>query len=217
MDPFTPMHTVIPEGTKGAFAVSHFEFGQPSARMMIGKDPMISPGKYVQLVQMDGNFNNRVWMSDTDNEQRTNTSVIRHAKGDVLIAGLGIGMIVLPIFRKPEVQTITIVEKHQEVIELVLPALQAQLEKEAGPMAPHRVHRSFRVLHADIYTWEAPKGAKWDCIYFDIWGDQSTDALNDMAKLKRRFARRKRPDGWMGCWRESELRVRRERERRSGW
>ena len=36
-------------------------------------------------------------MSDGANEHETNRGVVRKAQGDVLVAGLGIGMICLPI------------------------------------------------------------------------------------------------------------------------
>lgn len=214
MTTFTPMHSIIPEGEKGAFKISHFEIGKPTLRMALGKEPHITPGKYVQLVQMDGNFFNRIWMSDTDNEQSTNRGVVLNAKGDVLIAGLGIGMILLPIMRKPEVKSVTVIEKYQEVFDLVVPHLKGAISKA---MAERPGDPSFSVEVADIYTWEPPKGKKWDCIYFDIWGDQSTDCLKEMTKLKRRFARRKREGGWMGCWREGHLRLSLARERHSGW
>src|SRR5690349_4219937 len=60
-------------------------------------------------------------MSDTLYERQTNQIFLDSAKGDVLILGLGIGLIVYPIMNKANVTSIKIVELHQEVIDLILP------------------------------------------------------------------------------------------------
>ena len=71
----------------------------------------ISPGTYVRLLHKGSCV-----MSNTSMEKRTNADFCIHAHGDVLIGGLGIGMIVLAIQDKPEVKSITVIEKNQEVV-----------------------------------------------------------------------------------------------------
>lgn len=41
----------------------------------------------------------------------------------------------------------------------------------------------------------APKGQKWDTIYFDIWPDVCIDNLEGAARLARKFS--PRLDGWV--------------------
>lgn len=61
-------------------------------------------------------INGRLVMSDTRMEHTTNWEVVHEAKGHVLIAGLGLGMILHPILAKEEVLSVTVVEKYADVI-----------------------------------------------------------------------------------------------------
>lgn len=140
-------------------------------------------------------------MSDTYHERSTNREFVRQARGDVLIAGLGLGMILHPILADSNVATVTIVEKHQDVIDLVRPTLPATSKLD--------------LIAADIFEWKPPRGRSWDVIYFDIWADLSTDELDEMGRLHRKFGRRLRPGGWMNSWCRDQLLARRRRERRS--
>ena len=71
-------------------------------------------GTYIRLTH-----NGECVMSDTNMEQRTNLRFCLKAYGDIIIGGLGIGMIIMAIQDKPEVKSITVIEKNQEVIDLV--------------------------------------------------------------------------------------------------
>ena len=53
----------------------------------------------------------------------TNMDFCCNAYGDVLIGGLGIGMIILAIQDKSKVKSITVIEKNQEVIDIIAPQL----------------------------------------------------------------------------------------------
>ena len=84
-----------------------------------GRIMQISAGTYARLI-VDGTL----MMSDTDMEQRTNRDFIENAKGDVMIAGLGLGLIIYNLKDKIGnniVRTITVYEKYQDVIDLILP------------------------------------------------------------------------------------------------
>ena len=144
-------------------------------------------GTYCRLV-VDG----CLWMSDTSMEHRTNWEVVHEARGNVLIAGLGLGMILHPILEKPEVTHVTVVEKYKDVIALVRPTVP---------------NKKLTLIEGDIYEWLPEKGAKFDAIYFDIWAEQSTDCLEEMKKLHLRFRSFKAKDGWMESWRRDELRA----------
>ncbi len=79
-------------------------------------------GKYVRLLKGSGLFT-EVIMSNTPMEMRRNAEFVRKAHGNILIAGLGIGMILLAIQDKPMVKSITVVEYSPEVMQMVLPQL----------------------------------------------------------------------------------------------
>ena len=151
-----PIIDYIPEGQSGNVKIEHFEVTEEASsfsrmRSMFSSDrsEYVKEGKYVRLIIDDS-----VVMSDTDMEKRSNTHVIQNAHGNVLIAGLGLGMIILPLLEKPEVKSITVIEKNLDVIKLVHPYLKCD---------------KLTVINADIFEWKPDKSTKFDCIYFDIW------------------------------------------------
>ena len=79
--------------------------------------------------------------------------VFNKAHGDVLVAGLGLGMIHQQLIENDDITSVTIVEKNQEVIDLVW---EHCLKNE-----------KFRLVHADIYEWQPD--STWDVGWFDSW------------------------------------------------
>jgi len=150
------------------------------------------PGKYARLSRRSpgGGRITPPIMTDTWMEQATNREFVRQARGDVLVAGLGIGMVLMAIQDKEEVTSITVVEKEQEVIDLVKPQL---------PLKDW-----VTVVHSDIFEFQTKMN--YDVIYFDIWDSICADNWEQMKTLHRKFARRKKPGGWMGSWREDDCR-----------
>lgn len=149
----------------------------------------ISQGTYVRLMH-----NGSVVMSNTDMEKRTNFDFCIHAYGDVLIGGLGIGMILLAIQDDPKVKSITVLEKYQEVIDMVVPQLP--------------LNNKIKIICADVFDWKPERGQRFDCIYMDIWNFINTDVYQDeMKPLKRKYGhylKRKddSPKRFNKCWAE---------------
>ena len=195
------MFEILPEGEIGRAKVDHFEVKTDFRGF---RRDYVPPGKYARLC-----VSGQLYMTDTQMEWNTNWEVIHKAHSEVLIAGLGLGFIILPILAKPEVTRVTVVEKYADVIALVEPTIH-----EAAGLNGHKLV----VVEGDALTWELPKGQTWDVIYFDIWPDICTDNLVEVSRLRRRFAKRLRrdnPKAWMGAWVEHRLRLRRRRERHS--
>lgn len=199
--------SVIPAQKLGLAEIQHFEVSEQAAKLgnlraaMHGSyEDMVQPGKYTRLLVAG-----RLMMTDTPMEKRTNLGFMSKAKGRVLVAGLGIGMILHKLLEKPEVTEVVVVEKYPDVIKLVAESL---------PEVPGK-----ELIHvcADIFDWKPVKGEKFDTIYADIWPDICTDNLKDITKLKRRFRSSLAPGGWMGAWVEDRLRVQARREKRRGW
>lgn len=200
------MANIVPEGTVGVARIEHYTVSNSdsmftSLRAVQHPEEFVPAGDYCRLY-----VGHTLMMSDTQMEQRSNRMVVRKAQGNVLIAGLGVGLILVPILAKPEVKKVTVVEKYQDVIDLVGPAM----SKVPGG-------KKLEIVQADIFEWAPPKGQTWDCLYFDIWSNISTDALKQMAVLHRKFARRKAPGAWMDSWKRDDLKYRLEQERRAGW
>ena len=92
-------------------------------------------------------------MDDGGEEGVQATAFLNAATGDVLLAGLGLGMVLQPLIDNQNVTSITIIEKQQEVIDLV---------------SPHIVSsKIINIIHDDIYTWTPDKN--YDVAWFDSY------------------------------------------------
>jgi hypothetical protein len=190
------MRKVFPKAeTAGTAKVDHFEIDRHGAIMWFMQHrERVFEGKYARLL-----INGRTVMSNTWMEQVSNRHVVKKAHGKVLLAGLGYGMIILPMLKKPEVESILVIEKNPDVIKLVEPKVR---------------HKKLSIVEADIFEWKPVRMEKWNVIYFDIWPDRTTDNLPEIAKLHQRFKGHLFRDGnqWMGSWYEHELRAKRRQE-----
>lgn len=90
-------------------------------------------------------------MTNAQHEKESVIELIKKAKGKVLIGGLGIGLVLLPLMNKPEVESIDVVELHQEIIDLVGSQL--------------RLNNKVNIINDNIYTFE-PK-QNYDTIFID--------------------------------------------------
>lgn len=175
----------------GNWELQHFTIEDGNLRAWRDR---ISPGTYIRLTH-----NGTCVMSDTEMEKRTNLEFCCKANGDVLIGGLGMGMIILAIQDKPEVKSITVIEKNQEVIDLVAPQLNFNGKVE--------------IICADVFDWRPDQGVKYDVSYMDIWtGINEAIYKKEMQPLKRKYARFLRskadnPKRYNGCWAEYEAKT----------
>lgn len=202
------MAGVIPPGEQGVAKVEHLEvdaalsaFSSIRAAVTMNGDARVKEGRYAQL-----RVSRTLMMSDTQMERRSNTGLILNARGHVLVAGLGIGMVIPPLLARPEVTRVTVVEKYGDVIALVEPPLRQYLGDAAAKL---------EVVEQDIFDFLPPKGLRYDTVYFDIWPDICLDNLEEMERLHRRFARRKQPGAWMDSWQRTRLRDM--KRRGGGW
>jgi spermidine synthase len=219
METFVPMTQVVQPGAKGSAKVEHYTISQHDSqfsmiRSMANHDPYgyVSPGDYCRLV-----INGDLVMSDTRMEKETNRELTRRAHGDVLIAGLGIGMVLVPLVKNDDVKSITVVEQNQDVIDLVSPHFTVTAPYWVESKQAYKLHK-LSILCGDILTWNPEEALghrpTYDVIYFDIWPDKCIDNLEEMTKLKRRYRKYlvKGGAGWMACWSQDELRYHKRRE-----
>ncbi|MBM6875940.1 hypothetical protein [Fusobacterium mortiferum] len=157
--------------TIGDWRIETFEIPENFAKMrnFFIKNPLmkLEGGIYKKLVnKLDG-----VIMSNTPMEQRTHIKAINKAQGNVLVAGLGLGMYLQNIKDKEEVTSITVVEKSKEVIELV-----AKYFKDC---------QKIRIVNEDIFNYTPD--IKFDFAFLDIWSDISEDNLVEFNILREKF------------------------------
>lgn len=201
------MVRVVPEGSFGTARVEHVTVNEHQSQMTAfgGGRSFVSPGRYAQLF-----VGGEMVMSDTPYERRTNWKIANEAKGRVLIAGYGLGMILTAILKNPAVTEAVVIEKTADVVSLVDP----HIRKHVGA----KNHRKLTVQIGDVFHMRQSIHGPFDCLWFDIWSDVNTDALQEMTALTRRYrSLRSGTNAFMDCWDRDYLRYQRERERRAGW
>ena len=197
----------IPEGSSGPWTVVRHTVSEEQAKLaslraaMNGSRRRVPAGTYTGL-QREG----RLWMSDTPDEMDDHAETYREAVsrgGRWLINGLGLGMVVQALLSLENVEHVDVVENDADVIALVAPAFQAEID--AGRLTIH---------HGDAYTIQWSPGLKWTGAYHDLWADICTDNLDEMSKLHRKYGRRVQ---WQTSWCKELLQYYRQRERNSRW
>lgn len=154
----------------------------------------IMPGEYVRLCH-----NDNCVMSNTRMEKKTNEEFCIKAYGDIIIGGLGLGMIIMAIQDKPEVNSITVIEKNQEVIDLVASQL--------------KFNDKVKIIHEDVFEWKPEHGIKYHMVYMDIWAYINRDVYEkEMKPLKRKYSRylygkKENPNRYNKCWAEYQAKT----------
>lgn len=191
---FPKMREIIPESVSGDYSIQHFTISEKQAslqrlratfsRSYLGR--FIREGEFCRLMCI-----RNVLMSDSYGERYSNIEIVERAQGDVLIAGLGIGMVVCPIVKKDSVKQVTVIEISEDVIKLVEPHIRKYLGKDSSKLT---------IIHADIFDYVPTQ--KFNVIYFDIWGNYSGDEYPETKTLHRKFSRYLNRDGnhFMDSW-----------------
>lgn len=120
--------------------------------------------------------NNRIWMTITPNEIETMKEPIDQAFGNVLTFGLGLGYYAYMISEKDNVESITIVDSNEDVINLFHTYVLPQFD-QAGKI---------KVIKADAFEFaqkHLPNGG-YDFVFTDLWHDVS-DGKDMYLKMKK--------------------------------
>lgn len=199
---FPRMYKVLPERKFGKAEIRHFDV-TPEQSMMtrlraqFNPDTRwhgyVAPGRYARLT-----IDDELFMTDTGFERWSSFPLLEYAHGNVLISGLGLGMVILPLLLDSFVQKIFIVEKEPDVVGLVAAPLSNFLLRKLGTER----RRCVEVYCGDIWTWDNPDKLMFDTIFHDIWPSFGPDLLPEFKKLKRRYKKWLNKGGWQGCWAE---------------
>lgn len=191
-DPYE-LNRIIPvnikDGVSGPWKVESFEVSKEAEKMQLmrstfssGRGRYVPAGKYKAIKR-----NGQIIMSNTPDEIRDCYGFFREAKGRVLINGLGLGVVLTAILAKiddkdnPAVKEVTVVELSQDVINLVGPTF------KKDPRVT--------IVNHDAFTYKAE--GKFDAVWHDIWDDITSDNLETMKKLHRRYGKK---TSWQGSW-----------------
>lgn len=178
----------VPEGKSGDWEVAKFTVTEDDHLYLhyASQGRPVPAGTYTGLMKK-GEFD--PIMSDTPAEIEDHLDFIYRATGQVLLNGLGLGIVLKAILSKPEVIHVDVVELEQDVINLVWPTYQ-----DSNRATIH---------HADAFTIQWPKDKHWDCAWHDIWPSICTDNLPEIAKLKHKYAHKVK---YQKAWVEDLLR-----------
>ncbi|WP_188454809.1 hypothetical protein [Virgibacillus oceani] len=120
--------------------------------------------------------NDRIWMTITPNEIETMKEPIEQAFGHVLTFGLGLGYYAYMISEKDSVESITVVDNNEDVINLFLKYVLPQFEN-AGKIT---------IVKADAFEYAEKHIHEGNCdfVFTDLWHDVS-DGMDMYIKMKR--------------------------------
>lgn len=131
------------------------------------------------------------FMTDLYDEWWTQRPAIAEATargGNILITGLGLGLVAEAILRATTDKAcrIIIVEKSADVIRLVSPLLRS------------RYGDRIEIIEGDAFTWEPPAARRFTVGWHDIWPDPcATENIEEMNRLELHHAQW---CDWQGCW-----------------
>lgn len=172
----------VPEGESNGWKVERFEISENQAMIAMLRDGIRAPrpGTYTRLTHGCDTV-----MSDTPAEMRDHRMPVRMAHGNILIHGLGLGMVLQACMAKYSVTKATVIEKSEDVISLVAPHYEN--------MFGDRVE----IIKGDAMTWKSPKGIRYGMVWHDIWTHICQDNYEQMKTLHRRYGRK---CDWQGSW-----------------
>lgn len=138
--------------------------------------------------------NGREWMTLMPNETVTTKPAVAQAHGRVLTFGLGLGYFAYMAARKPEVESVTVVDLSADAISLFEQNLLPQME----------CRDKIKVVHADAFDFAEehyPRG-EFDFVFADIWHD-----ISDGKDLYLRFKSMEKlaPDMEYSYWLEESI------------
>lgn len=184
----------VPDGAKGNWTIDTFTIEDDFDMRMYNMRAIcdghgylcVRPGTYRRLRR-----GKTIVMTNTPMEVMTNREAYNRATGRVLINGLGLGMLLEAILSKPDVTYVRVIEKEQDVIDLV---------------GPHFAHDPrVEIVCADALEYKPEKGEHFDFAWHDIWDTIGEDNLPEMATLGRRYGKRRCAD--QGWWAREQIRA----------
>ncbi len=109
-----------------------------------------------------------LFMNITPMELQAHINAIQWAHGNILIGGLGMGYFLKMIKEKPDVETITVIEKNQEIIDCYLSCFS--------------ITPNIELLCGDIFTFKSDR--LFDFVYIDIWPEFVIEKIeSDMLEI----------------------------------
>lgn len=118
------------------------------------------------------NKGNIIVMHNREDEIDTLQEFLKHAKGSVLITGLGLGVLVEILLPKDNIKDITVVENSEDVMKLVAPTY-----------LNHPLASKLQIVVCDAYDYQPPEGKRYDAVWHDIWYEPDVRFRDEVQRL----------------------------------
>lgn len=125
----------------------------------------------------------KLWMWDTPKERDQQAEVAQEARGDVLVAGYGFGLVQRFLTENARVRSVTSVEKFREVVD--------EARKLYGKIYGE-------VVIGDFFDFDTDR--RFDCVVGDIWEEVMPIYLPDYVRFKEKAKTLLRPGGVIRAW-----------------
>jgi hypothetical protein len=136
------------------------------------------------------NKSNECIMSSNLFERLTNQNFINTAKGDVIVFGLGLGLILFPLLEDNEITSITVIDNSIDIIDNIGPIIKN-----------YDVNDKLTIIQGDAFTYyQQLNDAKFDIMYFDYWNIVDSTIYNDMETLKELYKNNINETGQIMYW-----------------
>lgn len=178
----------IPEGESGNYKIVKYEVTPQDAkfhnlRCAINGRPheRIRFGIHTKLIEKNGTL----WMSDTLWERNSNSFPLFEAQGNVLISGLGLGLVTKAILKIDTVKKVVVNEISEDIINLIAPYLPKD--------------DRLTINCADAFTWNI-NGLKFNTVWHDIWAFYNGDTYEESKELHKKYKYNLIHPHWQGSW-----------------
>jgi hypothetical protein len=188
----------LPEARAGKFSIQHRHYPAGYVFPVVSMRTAFTTGQKPQdLILTKPRTIHRLehkdegqWMSDIPQELVQMAAFAKGAAGEVLIAGLGLGLLAHLVAKKPGVKRVDIIEISPEVIRL------------CGRTLP----RKCRVIQRDIVDFIKNQEVWfWDRAYFDTWQGTNEATWHETILPLRRLVQNKFGSVHLQCWAEDEM------------
>ena len=105
----------------------------------------------------------KTWMVDDVPHWWSMQDYARNSIGRVLVAGLGLGLVVHELLNNVDIDSVTVVEKNKDVIDLI------------SPLLPKVKGVKFQIINADFYDFIHESKEDFDRIIVDLWTSGSIE------------------------------------------
>jgi len=124
------------------------------------------------------NKEDKTIMCTTEFELLTNKPFLDNANGDVLIFGLGLGLIVFPILNDTDITSITIIENDESIIEYI-----------GNKILEYDTDNKVTILSGDGYNYHTymDQNEKYDTIFLDFWVELNKENIEEITLVKENY------------------------------